>query len=310
VTDVPDSLRAADLGPQSFVSGDIFLGATDVDDSNVDLRKHAGECRVLHYDANFTLKGEVRTGLRGLVIGLDVDERAQELLVCDSQNRAITRFNKLGQKLEPWPFLPARGFGSVMFDQTGHAVLGVHSDRPGLTPPGVGGRGAFLYRADPQAGTIQELQCDFDGGKFGFHRVTHMYLTPDGARLIYVSENGRRVMQLNPITGAQLPDLFTLPIDDSVGTCGLALHPDGNLMMATGSGAAVFDAQGNVVRRIDVPERKGWSRLQRAKDGQSFFISNFFEGIIQRRSLQTFDVLAQHDIGRKYSLTGIAEYMG
>jgi hypothetical protein len=310
VTDTPDSIRAADLGPQPFAPGDIFLGATDVDDSNVDLRKHAGDGRVLHYDANFKLKGEMRTGFRGLVIGLDVDERAQELLVCDSQSRSITRFNKLGQKRDPWPFLPARGFGSIMFDQTGHAVLGVHSDRPGLTPPGVGGRGGFLYRADPQTGAINELQCDFDGGKFGFHRVTHMYLTPNGARLIYVSENGRRVMQLNPVTGEQLPDLFTLPVDDSVGTCGLALHPDGSLMMATGSAAAVFDPQGKVVRRIDVPERKGWSRLQRAKDGQSFFISNFFEGVIQRRSLQTFEVLAQHDIGRKYSLTGIAEFMG
>jgi hypothetical protein len=90
----------------------------------------------------------------------------------------------------------------------------------------------------------------------------------------------------------------------------LALHPDGHLMMATGSGAAVFDRDGRVVRRIDVPERKGWSRLQRAKDGQSFFISNFFEGVIQRRSLETFEVLAQHDIGRKYSLTGIAEFAG
>jgi len=307
---VPDSLRAKDLGPQLFAPGDIFLGATDVDDSNVDLRKHAGDGRVLHYDANFNLKGEMRTGMRGLIIGIDVDEQARELLVCDSQNRAITRFDSAGQKLDPWPFLPARPFGSVMFDRAGRAILGVHSDRPGLTPPGAGGHGAFLYRADPRAGTIDELQCDFDGGKFGFHRVTHMYVVPDGSRLIYVSENGRRVMQYDLANSKQLPDVLVLPPDDTIGTCGLALHPDGLLMMATGSGAAVFDRQGKVVRRIDVPERKGWSRLQRAKDGQSFYISNFFEGIIQRRDLQSFEVLAQHDIGRKYSLTGIAEYMG
>ena len=307
---VPDSLRAAELGPHAFAPGDIFLGATDVDDSNVDLRKHAGDGRVLHYDAHFNLKGELRTGLRGLVIGIDIDERAQELLVCDSQNKAISRFDKSGQRLSPWPFLPARSFGAIMFDGEGRAIIGVHSDRPGLTPPGQGGTGAFLYRADPVAGTIQEFQCDFDGGKFGFHRVTHMYVTPDSARLIYVSENGRRVMQFDLKSGTQAPDLFTLAADDAGGTCGLALHPDGSLMMAKGSAAALYDHTGKIIRRIDVPERKGWSRLQRSKDGKTFYISNFFDGIIQRRDLATLEVLAQHDIGRKYSLTGIAEFMG
>jgi sugar lactone lactonase YvrE len=303
-----DSSHAKDLGPQSFAPGDIFLGATDVDDSNVDLRKHAGDGRVLHYDADFNLKGELRTGLRGLVIGLEVDPPSGELLACDSQNRAVTRFDKAGKKLDSWPFLPARSFGAVMADGQGRLILGVHSDRPGVAPPGQGGRGAFVYRADPRAGTIEEFQCDFDGGKFGFHRVTHMYVADNGARLIYVSENGRRVMQYDLTKGAQLPDLFVLPPDDAVGTCGLALHPDGALMMATGSMAALFDASGQVIRRIDIPERKGWSRLQRAKDGKTFFISNFFEGVIQRRDLTTLEVVAQRDIGRKYSLTGIAEF--
>jgi sugar lactone lactonase YvrE len=310
MTAVPDSRRAQDLGPQPFAPGDIFLAATDVDDSNVDLRRHAGDGRILHYDAGFNLKGELRTGRRGLVIGLDVNEAMGELYACDSQNRAVTRFAVTGARLDPWPFQPPRAFGAVMCDAQGRAVLGVHSDRPGATPPGQGGRGAFLYRVDPRAGAVEEFQCDFDGGKFGFHRVTHMYLTPDGRRLIYVSENGRRVMQFDLAAGRQLPDLFVLSPDEAVGTCGLALHPDGHLMMATGSGAAVFDAQGKVVRRIDVPERKGWSRLQRSKDGTTFYISNFFDGIVQRRDLATFAVVAERDIGRRYSLTGIAEYVG
>ncbi|MBL8643157.1 MAG: hypothetical protein JNK21_04425 [Rhodospirillaceae bacterium] len=75
MTSVPDSLRAKDLGAQPFAPGDVFLGAADVDDSNVDLRKHTGLGRVLHYDRAFNLKGEYRTGLTGLVIGLDVNER-------------------------------------------------------------------------------------------------------------------------------------------------------------------------------------------------------------------------------------------
>lgn len=308
MTDVSDSLRASSLGAQPFAPGDIFLGATDVDDSNVDLRKHAGDGRVLHYDAHFNLKGEYRTGLRGLVIGLDVNERTKELLVCDSQNKAVTRFAATGQKLDPWPFQPARSFGAAMCDAQGRVVLGVHSDRPGLVQPGEGGVGPFLYRIAPASGVVEEFQCAFDGGKFGFHRVTHMYLVPDGSKLIYVSENGRRVMQFDLLNGAQLPDLFVLPPHDSIGTCGLALHPDGGLMMATGSAAALYDFSGHIIRPIDIPARKGWSRLQRAKDGKTFFISNFFEGLIQRRDLATFNVIAEHDIGRKYSLTGIAEF--
>ena len=310
MTTQPDSLRATNLGPQPFAPGDIFLGATDVDDRNVDLKKHAGDGRVLHYDAQFNLKGELRTGLRGLVIGLDVNETTQELLVCDSQNKAVTRFDAQGRKLDPWPFQPARPFGSVMCDPAGRVILGVHSDRPGLVPPGQGGRGPFLYRLDPKIGAVEEFQCDFDGGRFGFHRVTHMYLLPDGSKLIYVSENGRRVMQFDLVQGVQLPDLFVMPAHESVGTCGMALHPDGGMMMATGSAAALYDLSGQMVRPIDVPERKGWSRLQRSKDDQTFFVSNFFEGIIQRRDLSTFKVLAEHDIGRKYSLTGIAECAG
>ncbi len=303
-----DSLRAQDLGAQPFAPGDIFLGATDVDDAHVDLRKHAGAGRVLHYDANFNLKGEYRTGLTGLVIGLDVNEVTKELLVCDSQNKVVTRFSADGALLGLWPFQPVRSFGAAMCDAQGRVVLGVHSDRP--LPPGQGGKGAFLYRVDPASDTVEEFQCDFDGGKFGFHRVTHMYLQLDGSKLIYVSENGARVMQYDLLNGRQLPDLFVLATRDGFGTCGLALHPDGALMMATGSGAAVFDQQGHIIRTIDVPERKGWSRLQRSKDGRTFFISNFFDGVIQRRDLKTFEVLAQHDIGRKYSLTGIAEFKG
>jgi hypothetical protein len=137
-----------------------------------------------------------------------------------------------------------------------------------------------------------------------------MYLTPDGRHLTYVSENGRRVMQFDLANGRQLPDLFALPPDDAMGTCGLARHPDGPLMMATGSGIALFDDEGRVMRRLDVPARKGWTRVQLSKDGLTFFVGNFFDGIIQRRDLRTFSVVAERDIGRKFSLTGIAEYWG
>ena len=58
---------------QPFAAGDLLVAATDVDDRNVDLRNHAGPGRVLHYGADFALKGELRTGQTGLVVGLAID---------------------------------------------------------------------------------------------------------------------------------------------------------------------------------------------------------------------------------------------
>jgi hypothetical protein len=101
--------------------------------------------------------------------------------------------------------------------------------------------------------------------------------------------------------------LLVLAADDPRGTYGLACTPDGRVLMATGSGAAMFAADGSLIRSYDIPERRGWSRLQLSRDPTRFWLSNFFEGILQQRDVESGELIREHDIGRKYSLCGLAE---
>ncbi|MBU6377105.1 MAG: SMP-30/gluconolactonase/LRE family protein [Gammaproteobacteria bacterium] len=283
--------------------GDIFLAATDVDDRNVDLRNHSGPGRVLHYDAQLRLKGELRTGQVGLVIGLGWDRRHRELLVTDPSAHVVTRFAADGSRLEPLPFLPRARIGSIQFLPDGRFCAGVHSkhgEDPASPQP-------KLYLCDREAGSALPLAVDIDGGKFRFHAVTHMTLAPDGHTLLYVSETGRRVMRYDLAAQRQLDDLLVLAAADPRGTYGLACTPDGRVLMATGSGAAMFAADGSLIRSYDIPERRGWSRLQLSLDPTRFWLSNFFEGVLQQRDVESGELIREHDIGRKYSLCGLAE---
>jgi hypothetical protein len=283
--------------------GDILLAATDVDDRNVDLRNHSGPGRVLHYDAQLRPKGELRTGQVGLVIGLGWDRRYRELLATDPSAHVVTRFAADGSRLEPLPFMPRARIGSIQFLPDGRFCAGVHS-KHGEDPASPQPR---LYLCDRDAGTALPLAVDIDGGKFRFHAVTHMTLAPDGHTLLYVSETGRRVMRYDLAAQRQLDDLIVFAADDPRGTYGLACTPDGRVLMATGSGAAMFAADGSLIRTYDVPERRGWSRLQLSQDPTRFWLSNFFEGILQQRDVETGALIREHDIGRKYSLCGLAE---
>jgi hypothetical protein len=287
----------------TFEPGDIFLAATDVDDSNVDLRNHSGPGRVLHYDSQFHLKGELRTGHVGLVIGLGYDRRHRELLVTDPSAHVVTRFAADGTRLEPLAFMPRARIGSIQFLADGRFCAGVHS-RHGEDPAQPLPK---LFLCDRDAGVAEPLVVDIDGGKFRFHGVTHMTLAPDGRTLIYVSETGRRVMRYDLEARRQCSDFLVLAADDPRGTYGLACTPDGRILMATGTGAVMFGADGTVLKTYDIPERRGWSRLQLSQQRGSFWLSNFFEGLLQQRDIESGELLREHDIGRKFSLCGLAE---
>jgi hypothetical protein len=287
----------------NFASRDIFLAATDVDDQNVDLRRHSGPGRILHYDRELTLKGELRTGNIGLVIGLAFDQRHQELWAADPSAHEVTRFAASGERLPSFDFLPKARIGSIQFLPDGRFVAGVHSSHgedPAQPKPK-----AYLCSRDEAS--AEPLAVSIDGGKFRFHGVTHMTVAPDGHTLIYVSETGRRVMRFDLKQRQQLDDWLCLSDDASDGTYGLACLPDGRLLMATGMGAAMFDPAGRLMRRYEIPQRKGWSRLQLSIEPGRFWLSNFFEGLLQQRDIDTGELIREHDIARKYSLCGLAE---
>lgn len=293
------------LPPAPAAPGDIYAASTDVDDRNVDLRAHKGPGRILHYDSNFKLKGMLFTGLSGLVIGLAYDAKNGVLYACDSQNRDVSRFAvATGVKLPAADFIPARNFGSMEFVSDSQAVLGVHTFR-GEDPASPSPK---LYLADIEAGVCTPLAVEIDGGKFGFHAVTHIGLHPDGKTLYYVSEGGRRVMRYDLASRRQLPDFLVLEKDDPRGACGVEIAMDGRVLMATGSGCVLFAPDGSLLKTYDLPPRKGWARIQWANAARTqFWINNFFDGIVQKRDLETGAVHLEHDVGRKFSLCGLAE---
>lgn len=290
----------------AFSAGDIIVASSDVDDSNVDLRNHAGTGRLLHMNAAFQPRATLWTGTEGLVIGVAVEPVSGVLYAADAQAYTIVAYAADGSGPTALDWLPRRRFGAIEPDGQGGLWLGVHS-RLGDPPEDDFGE-KWLFHAQPDSRHVRAFDADIDGGMRGFHCVTHMSLEADRRALRYVSEGGRRVMRIAPDGAGQLPDLLQLAKDDPRGTCGIATLPDGGLLMATGKGCCRLDADGNIVEDYDVPAAPGWSRVTLAADGMSFFLNNFFSGVVERRSVVDGRVLASHDIGRKYSLCGLVEY--
>ncbi|MCC6173428.1 MAG: hypothetical protein IT481_15520 [Gammaproteobacteria bacterium] len=288
---------------QPFAAGDLLIAATDVDDRDVDLRNHAGAGRVLHYGADFVPKGELRTGQTGLVVGLAIDPADRSLYACDPGSQTVTRFDREGRCTGLAPLLPRARIGALLFLPDGRFVAGLHS-RLGEPPDQPGPR---LWIGDLRRETIEALSVEVDGGRRGFHCVTHVALAADGHTLLYVSEAGRRLMRYDLQARRQLPDLLVLGAEDPRGTYGPAALRDGRILMATGNGALLLAPNGAPLRGYEFGSAGGWSRLTLSLDQRVFHVGNFVEGRLETRDVETGELRHVLDIRRRYCLSGLAE---
>jgi hypothetical protein len=288
---------------QPFAAGDLLIAATDVDDRNVDLRNHSGAGRVLHFGADFAPKGELRTGQTGLVVGLAIDPADLALYACDPGSQTITRFGRDGSLSGLAPLLPRARIGAMLFLPDGRFVAGLHSrigEAPGSTAP-------RLWLGSFRHAKVEALVAEVDGGKFGFHCITHVALGADGRTLHYVSEAGRRLMRYDLEARRQLPDLLQLDKDDPRGTYGPAVLRDGRVLMATGNGAVMLSPDGQPLRDYELGSARGWSRLTLALDQRRFHVGNFVEGKLETRDVESGALRHVLDIERRYCLSGVAE---
>jgi sugar lactone lactonase YvrE len=288
---------------QPFAPGDLLVAATDVDDRNVDLRNHSGAGRVLHYGADFAAKGELRTGQTGLVVGLAIDPADHSLYACDPGSQSVTRFDREGRCSGVAALLPRARIGSMLFLPDGRFVAGLHSrigEPPGTPAP-------RLWIGDFRDGRLEALAAEVDGGKFGFHCITHVALAADGRTLLYVSEAGRRLMRFDLDERRQLPDLLQFAKDDPRGTYGPAALRDGRVLLATGGGALLLSPDGVPLRSYEFGSARGWSRLTLSLDQRVFHVGNFVEGRLETRDVESGDLRHVLDIERKYCLSGVAE---
>ncbi|MFN7173528.1 MAG: hypothetical protein ACK4MT_02295 [Thermaurantiacus tibetensis] len=283
--------------------GDILVAASDIDDTRVDLRNHRGPGRLLHFSRDFSLRGELRTGVDGLVVGLAIAPDGV-IWTADPTGRAVVRFGVDGRRLEPISDLPERPWGSVLCLPDGTVLLAVHSSR-GAPPEDRLGDRLLLELRDLRPARAFRPQSD--GGRSGWHAITSLAAVPDDTRLLHLAEGGRTVGVFDLARSVDLDPFLLFPESDPRRAYGVAWAGSGALL-ATGRSVLRLDPEGRILAEWQAgPPETGWTRVTPSADGETFFLNNFLAGIIERRSLANGRVLAVCDIGRRCVLCGVAD---
>lgn len=288
-----------------FASGDVIVAATDVDDRNIDLRNHRGEGRILHLSADFEPRGELRTAHEGLLVGLAIAPDGS-IWTADPTGRAVFHFSATGELL-PSPDLPSRPWGTVAFapGDSDSVFLGVHTQRGAPPDDRLGGDKLVRVVGDT---IVESWALETDGGHTGWHGLTSLGFADAGRVAVYLSEGGRRILRHDLRAHRQLPDLIAFAADDVRRAYGVAVLPDGRTLVATGGGALLLDRSGRQLADWPASPARGWTRVTPSRDGTSFFLNNFLEGLIERRRLADGGITATHDIARRCALCGIADF--
>ena len=310
---------------QPFEAGDIFIGCTVLNDDGDD---HAGDGRIVQYDANMEQKGELWTvGGAHLVGGLEFDPNG---ILWAFDDLAVIHVDPQSRQQLPLAesFLP-RVYRSASFDRRGHAYLGEHLNCetmpeaaakltsikfPVIPDKGVHGLGN-IYEYDAQWNLVQVFDVENCPEMTGFKGVTHSSLHPSGEFITYTTETGKRIMRYDVINNQQMPDLLKLPGDDvRDGNMVIAVKylPDGRLLVTRGDFFEVLDEEGQVLESFPL-EGFGWTDFDICHTPGHILISNIWNGLFIKFDLNTGQVIGRQFCGQeapKRSLAGIAEFSG
>jgi hypothetical protein len=303
---------------QPFARGDIFVAATLMDDPDDD---HAGTGRILQYDAELNHKGTLwAEGTRHKIGGLTFD--ADGVLWGFAQlTPAVLEFTPDGKQL-PVRKWSDRTFSNVTFAPDGSLYFGEHlagsstSAGPNLSTtfrllPGrdvVGDGWVFKYSRDRKE--LAHYKTDFHP-KPAFLAVTSTVLADNGTRMIYVSENGNRVMQYDLVNDKQLPDLAEFDKDSGVPmVLVMVAAPDGRLFISSNMGFIVMDPDSGDLLDNRALGGMGWAALAPGIDNEHIIVGNFFSGDIIKYHLASSEVVKRNNIGQKNSLSGVVQFPG
>ena len=304
----PDSTRHRDTANlNDLQEGDFFLALNEIDQTNINFRKGiSGRCRIVHYDKDFKPKGELWTGEEGLLVGLLYNPNDKRLYATNPQLNSILAYDSAGNKHRLANYLPVRRYGNMALARNGDILIGVHS-LYGEPPDDQYGDGK-LIRFNPDTETVDFYEVEIDGGRSGRHCISNLAIAPDDTTIYYVSEAGRRLCRYDTESRRQLGDFITFGDGDAMKTYGMGGLADGRLLMACSSGAVLFSRGGEIVKNYDVPFNKGWTRAKLALDGEHFYLSNFSQGLLQRRNIETGEVVGELNTGLKASMLSLSEY--
>ncbi|MDJ0926374.1 MAG: hypothetical protein QNJ73_01895 [Gammaproteobacteria bacterium] len=300
---------------QSFASGDVFVGATLLNNPDDD---HAGIGRIIQYDAELNEKGVLWVeGTTHLVYGLSFAPDGV-LWASDPWSWVSIRVSPDGEQLPNRQFAQ-RAFSTVHFTADGdlwfteslggdnqplplttrHPVLPGHETRLGD-----GG----LYRYSPDGELLQSYFPEYHGGMSGSMAITHSVMSADQRVLIYVSETGPRLMRFDLEAGRQLPDLQNFEGQPGQMFFDLARAPGGRLLITRGDRVEILDEAGRELGLVPL-EGFGWSVISDSPDGRLTYVANWFSGEVVRLDLETGAVTARTTIAPK-CIAGVARFPG
>lgn len=310
---------------QPFARGDVFVGVTLLNNPDDD---HAGDGRIIQYDADLNEKGVLWTEdtthlVGGLKFGPDGN-----LWAFDSQAYTVIRVSPEGKQLPTINFAD-RSFSNVCFLADGNLIFGEHlvghevklpPDRPLLTTlPFMPGTERFgdghVFKFTLEGELLQEFNTETHGGMPGFLGCTSTTLLPDGKTLVYNSELGNRVFCYDLEADKQLPDLITYPSESGDMAISSTLQEDGTLLhikanFRKGFVLQTLNTDGSVIRTYEMPPPPGWAGIGTSIEDNTVFVGNFFTGAFMKLDLESGEALATAETGVQRSLAGIAQYPG
>lgn len=301
-----------------FAKGDIIVAATVMDDPDDD---HAGTGRLLQYDADLNLKGTIwveGTGhkIGGLAFGPD-----GMLWGFAQLTPAVLQFTPDAKQLpvEKWS---DRSFSNVTFAPDGSLYFGEHlagtstSAGPNLTTtfrklPGrdVVGDG-WIFKYSRAGEELAQYKTDYDKSP-PFLAITSTVLVDDGDRMIYISENGKRIMHYDLKNDQQLMDLGWVDADSGVPMLlVMTAFSDGRLVISTNLGFIIVDPNSGSILDKHELGGMGWAAITPGIDDEHVIVGNFFSGDVVKYNLDERKIVARSSIGEKNSLSGVAQFPG
>ena len=316
---VSDEQSANEFAPaestlQPFARGDVFIGATLLNDPDDD---HAGRGRILQFDAN--LRGVLWIEDTTHLIGGLTFAPDNTLWAFDSFAWLVVRVKPDG-KLLPAKKFADRPFGSVRFLDNGHFVL-IEYLKDSAQPeqlttrypylpddPDSVGHGA-IYEYDAAENLLRRFMPEVHGGVSGSMSATHTTLASDGHTLVYTSETGPRLMRFDPKAGTQLTDLMTLPEAPPGAPPAMIFDVehlvDDQLVLPLGTRVAVLKESGEEVASFPL-EGFGWALIAPGLNGETAYAANWFTGEVIKLSLEDGEILTRVTIAPK-CLAGIVQ---
>ena len=287
------------VGFEPFAPGDVFIGATLLDDPQDD---HAGRGRILQFDANLNLRGvKFLAGTTHLINGLTIAPDGT-LWAFDLWAWQAVRITSDGEQLQNRQFAE-RPLAKVHFTNDGLMLFaeGLVADTqpdpyttrftvlPGeATKVGDGD----LYLFDTDGTLLKTYDPEVHGGMTGSFGISHSVIAADGQSVIYVSETGSRLMRYDIVNGRQLPDVRTHP-EGQAPTMYFDLDAlaGGELLVSMGDRLERVAEDGELLRVYPL-EGFGWSMVAVTVDDAYAYVGNWFTGKLVKLDLADGQVKA------------------